>query len=57
MRLEMKFLFGRGFAERQILKKWMWPYLLNCEKYCDEILHTFWYWQDVANEIVKWHLH
>ena len=36
--------------------KWKWPYLLNCEIYCDEILHTHWYWQDVANEIVKWHL-
>ena len=24
--------------------------------YCDEILHTHWYWQDVSNEIVIWHL-
>ena len=24
--------------------------------YCDDILHTHWYWQDVAQEIVKCHL-
>ena len=30
----MTFLIGRGFAERQILKKWKWPYLLN---YCVNI--------------------
>ena len=29
---------------------------MNCEEYCDEILHTYWYWQDVTSEIVKWHL-
>ena len=39
----MSFFIGRGFAELQILKKWNWPYLLNCEEYCDEILHTHWY--------------
>ena len=27
--LQMAFIIGRGFAERQILKKWKWPYLLN----------------------------
>ena len=53
---EMSFVIGRGFAELQILKKWKWPYLLNFEEYYDEFLHTHWYWQDVANEIVKWHL-
>ena len=39
---------------KQVRQKW--PYLLNCEEYCDGILHTHWYWQDVANAIVKWHL-
>ena len=53
---EMTFFIGRGFAEVQILKMWKWPYLLNWEEYCDEILHTHWYWHDVAREIVKWHL-
>ena len=53
---EMSYFIGRGFAEFQILKKWKWPYLLNWVEYCDEILHTHWYWQDVALEIVKWHL-
>ena len=36
----MTFIIGRGFAERQILKKCIWPYLLNWVEYCDEILHT-----------------
>ena len=52
----MTFFIGRGFAELQILKKWKWPYLLNCVEYGDEILHTHWYWHDEAHEIVKWHL-
>ena len=52
----MSFFIGRGFAELQIQKKWKWPYLLNWVEHCDEILHTHWYWQDVAHEIVKWHL-
>ena len=43
----------RGYAELQILKKWKW---LNWVRYGDEILHTRWYWQDVALEIVKCHL-
>ena len=25
----MTFVIGRGFAERRILKKWKWHYLLN----------------------------
>ena len=52
----MSFFDGGGFAELQILKKWKWPYVLNLVEYCDEILHTDWYWQDVALVIVKWHL-
>ena len=40
----MTFFIGRCFAELQILE------------YCNEILHTHWYWQDVPHEIVKWHL-
>ena len=53
---ELIFFVGRGFAELQILKKWKWPCLLNWVEYCNEILHTHWYWHDVAHEIVKWHL-
>ena len=52
----MLFFIGRGFAELQILKKWKWPYLLNWVEYCNEILHTHWYWYDVAHDIVKWRL-
>ena len=44
----MSFFIGRGFAELKILKKWKWPYLLNWVEYCDEVLHTHWYWHDVA---------
>ena len=44
------------FAELQILKKWKWPYLLNRVEYCDEILYTHWYGQDVDQTIVKCHL-
>ena len=51
----MTFFIGRGFAELQILKKWKWPYLLNWVEYYDEILHTHWYWQHLAQEIAKWH--
>ena len=49
----MTFIIGRGFAELQILKKW--SYLLNSVEYCGEILHTDWYWEDLAH-IAKWHL-
>ena len=33
----MTFIIGRGFAERQILKKWKWPYLLNWVEYFDKL--------------------
>ena len=49
----MTFSNGRGYAELQILKKWKWPSWVD---HCDETLHTYWYWQDVAQEIVKCHL-
>ena len=50
---KMTFNIGRGCAELQILKKWIWP---NWVDYCDETLHTHWYWEDVAQEIAKCHL-
>ena len=49
----MTFIIGRGFAERQILKKWKWPYLLNWEEYFDKLLRKHWYWQDLAQENCK----
>ena len=52
----MTFIIGRGFAELQILKKWKWPYLLNWVEYCNEILQTHWYWQNLAHGIVKCYL-
>ena len=52
---ERTFIIGRGFAERQILKKWKWPYLWNWVKYFDKLLRKHWYWQDLAQEIGKWH--
>ena len=52
---KMIFIIGRGFAERQILKKWKWPYLLNWVEYFDKLLRKHWYWQDLAQEIAKWH--
>ena len=51
----MTFIIGRGFAERQILKKWQWPILLNWVEYFDKLLPKHWYWQDLAQEIGKWH--
>ena len=51
----MTFIIGRGFAERQILKKWKWPYLLNWVEYFDRLLRKNWYYQDLAQEIVKCH--
>ena len=51
----MTFIIGRGFAERQILKKWKWPYLLNWVEYFDRLLRKHWYWSDLAQEIVKCH--
>ena len=50
---KMTFNIGRGCAELQILKKWKWP---NWVDFCDESLHTHWYWKDVAQAIVKCHL-
>ena len=52
---KMTFIIGRGFAERQILKKWKWPYLLNFVEYIDRLLRKHWYYQDLAQEIAKWH--
>ena len=52
----MTFIIGRGFAECQILKKWKWPYLLNWVEYFDKLLRKHGYWQDLAQEIAKWHL-
>ena len=52
---KMTFIIGRGFAERQILKQWKWPYRLNWVEYFDKLLRKHWYWQDLAQEIAKWH--
>ena len=52
---KMTFIIGRGIAERQILKKWKWPYLLNSEEYIDRLLRKYWYYQDLAQEILKCH--
>ena len=52
---KMTFFIGRGFAERQILKKWNWPYLWNWVEYFNKLLRKHWYWQDLAKEIAKWH--
>ena len=38
-----------------IMKKWKWPYLLNWVEYFDKLLRKHWYWQDLAQEIAKWH--
>ena len=54
---KMTFIIGRGFAERQILKKWKWPYFLNWVEYLDKLLSKHWYWQDLAQEITKWHFY
>ena len=52
---KMIFIIGRGFAERQILKNWKWPYLLNWVEYFDKLLRQHWYWQNLTQEIAKWH--
>ena len=52
---KLTFIIGRGFAERQILKKWKRPYLLNWAEYFDRLLRKHWYYQDLAQEIVKCH--
>ena len=54
---KMIFIIGRGFAERQILKKWKWLYLLNWVEYFEKRLRKHWYWQDLAQEIAKWHFY
>ena len=41
----MTFIIGRGFAERQILKKWKWSYLLNWVEFFDKLLRKHWYWR------------
>ena len=54
----MSFFIGRGFAELQILKK------KNENDPISELSGILWwnfaytlvYWQDIAHEIVKWHL-
>ena len=51
----MAFIIGRGFAERQILKKWLWLYLLNWVEYFDKLLSKHGYWQDLAQEIANWY--
>ena len=38
-------------------KKWKWPYLLNWVEYFDKLLRKYWYWQDLAQEIVNWHFY
>ena len=35
---KMTFIIDRGYAERQILKKWKCPYLLNWVEYIDKPL-------------------
>ena len=52
---KITFIIGRGFAKRQILKKWKWRYLLNWVEYFDRLLRKYWYYQDLAQEIVKCH--
>ena len=44
---------GRGFAKVQILKKKIYPYLLNLKVYFDNILHTHYYWYDLNKAIDK----
>ena len=53
--LQNTFIIDRGFAERQILKKWKWPYLLNWVEYFDRLLRKHRLYQDIAQEIVKCH--
>ena len=50
---KMTFIIGRGFAERQILTKWKWLYLLNWVEYFDKLLrkHTKW------NIVMKFCIH
>ena len=62
---KMTFIIGRGFTERQIMKKWKWHYLLNWVEYFDNLLRKHLYWYDLAlrttfiliwsQKIAKWH--
>ena len=52
---KMTFIIGQGFAQHQILKKWKWPYLSDWVEYFDRLLRRHWYYQDLAQEIVKCH--
>ena len=52
---KMTFIIGRGFTERQIMKKWKWHYLLNWVEYFDKLLRKHLYWYDLAQTIAKWH--
>ena len=36
-------------------KKWNRPKLLNQTEHFDDISHTHWYWQDLAQRIAKYH--
>ena len=51
----MTFIVGQSFAEHQFLKKWKWAYLLNWVEYFDRRLRKHWNYQDLAQEIVKFH--
>ena len=51
----MIFIISWGFTERQILKKWKWLHLLNLVEYINRLLRKHWYYQDLAQEIVKFH--
>ena len=39
----------------RISEKWKWSYLLNWVEYFDKLLRKHWYYQDLAQEIVKCH--
>ena len=54
---KMTFIVDRGFAERQILKKWKLLYLLNWLVYFDKLWRKHWYWQDLAQKIANWHFY
>ena len=51
----MSSVFGRGFAEVQIRKKWNCPYLLIRVEYFDKTLDSHWNWQTLAQDIAKCH--
>ena len=49
----MTFIIDRGFAERQMLKKWKWLYLLSWVEYFYKLLRK--HWQDLAQKIANWY--